>query len=41
MRYKAKVKAYVEMIVYINESTTGDQEIDEVDEVTDIDTDNK
>jgi len=36
MKYKAKVTASVEMIVWINESLNGDMEIDDVDEVTDI-----
>jgi hypothetical protein len=36
MRYKAKVTASVEMIVWINENANGDKEIDDIDEVTEI-----
>ena len=35
-KYKAKVSANVEMIVWISESLNGDQEIDDVEEVTEI-----
>lgn len=36
MKYKAKVTASVEMIVWINESMNGDKEITDIDEVTDV-----
>jgi len=36
MKYKAKVFANVEMIVWISETLNGDKEIDDIDEVTDI-----
>jgi len=36
MKYKAKVTASVEMIVWINESLNGDIEIDDIDEITDV-----
>lgn len=35
-RYKAKVKAVVEMTVWIHEDVTGNQEVEDVEEVTDI-----
>ena len=35
-RYKAKVKAEVEMTVWIHEDVSGNQEIDEIEEVDEI-----
>ncbi|MED3623248.1 hypothetical protein P4482_09170 [Neobacillus thermocopriae] len=35
-RYKAKVKAEVEMIVYIHEDVNGNQEVEDIDDVTEI-----
>jgi hypothetical protein len=37
MKYKALVKASVEMVVWIIESLNGDQIIEDVEDVTDID----
>jgi hypothetical protein len=36
MRYKAKVTAAVEMIVWIHEDAAGNQEIEDIEEVVDI-----
>lgn len=36
MRYKAKIKADVELIVWINEDRQGNQEIDDVEDVGEI-----
>ena len=35
-RYKAKIKAEVEMIVYISKDISGNQEIKDIDDMTDI-----
>lgn len=35
-RYKAKVSATVEMTVWIREAANGEQELDEVDEITEV-----
>lgn len=36
MKYKAKVKATVEMIVFINEDGSGNKEIEDVVDITEI-----
>lgn len=36
MKYRAKVIASVEMVVWINENINGDQEIEDVEEVSEI-----
>ena len=36
-RYKAKVKAEVEMVVFIHEDVNGNQEIEDIEEVIEID----
>ncbi len=36
MEYKAKVLATVEMIVWINEDSVGNKEIDDIDEVIEV-----
>ena len=36
-RYKAKVKAEVEMIVWIHEDINGNQEIEDIEDVIEID----
>ena len=36
-RYKAKIKAEAEMIVWITEDVYGNQEIEEIEEVLEID----
>ena len=35
-RYKAKIKAEVEMIVHIFEDISGNQEIEDIEDITDI-----
>lgn len=37
MRYKARVKATVDMIVWITETVNGDKEIEDIEEVVEVD----